>query len=78
MNHGIPQEVAAAAKVVFTVAPAERAAVTRSPPEKAWGFEENHWEEDGSELNEEFVWCRDQELKLKMEGIQPIGYSNFR
>ncbi|KAF7814225.1 1-aminocyclopropane-1-carboxylate oxidase [Senna tora] len=81
VNHGIPREVMdssrEAAKAIFEVSPEKRAAVTRSPPEKPWGFEEFHWEEDGSELSEEFVWCRDRELELKMEGIWPIGYSNF-
>lgn len=82
VNHGIPREVMAtsreAAKALFQVSQEKRAAVTRSPPEKPWGFEEYHSEEDGSELSEEFVWGRDHDLKLNMEGIWPIGYSNFR
>ncbi|KAK4267407.1 hypothetical protein QN277_024193 [Acacia crassicarpa] len=81
VNHGVPRELMTssreAARAIFQVSPEERAAVTRSPPEKPWGFEEYHSEEDGSELSEEFVWCRDHDLKLKMEGILPIGYSEF-
>ncbi|XP_028783606.1 1-aminocyclopropane-1-carboxylate oxidase 4-like [Neltuma alba] len=81
VNHGVPRELMASsrevAQAIFQVPPEKRATVTRSPPEKPWGFEEYHSEEDGSELSEEFVWCRDHDLKLKMEGISPVGYSKF-
>lgn len=86
LNHGIPpQLVAAAADAaggIFLIPSGKRAAVTRSL-EKPWGFEEYHAgeeeeEELGSELSEEFVWCNDEELTLKMEGIWPIGYPKFR
>jgi len=86
INHGIsPGIVAAAVEVaggIFTVPPEMRDAVTRSP-EKPRGFEEYHdeveEEEEVKELNEEFIWCKnDEELKLKLEGIWPIGYPNFR
>ncbi|PPS05647.1 hypothetical protein GOBAR_AA14999 [Gossypium barbadense] len=50
-------------------------AVTRSP-EKLYGFEEVH-EEDEGEVSEEFVWCKAKALELAMEGIWPVGYSNF-
>ncbi|KAK7255451.1 hypothetical protein RIF29_28861 [Crotalaria pallida] len=83
VNHGIPRELmvstAEAAEGIFDLPPGKRAAVTRSS-EKPWGFEVYHAgeeEEMGSELSEEFVWCKDEELKLKMEGIWPIGYPNF-
>lgn len=85
INHGIsPGIVAAAVEVaggIFTVPPDMRDAVTRSP-EKPRGFEEHDdevEEKEGRELNEEFIWCKnDEELKLKLEGIWPIGYPNFR
>ncbi|KAK7381686.1 hypothetical protein VNO80_00232 [Phaseolus coccineus] len=80
LNHGIPSQlVDSAAKDaagVFQVPHAKRAAATRSP-EKPWGFEEYHAGEEEEEGSEEFVWCNEEELKSKMEGILPIGYPNF-
>ncbi|KAM3747537.1 hypothetical protein ACB098_05G042100 [Castanea mollissima] len=80
VNHGIPGETIraalAAATGVFWVPPEKKAAVTRSL-ERPYGFEEGHGEEGESDLSEEFVWCRDEGLKLEMEGIWPVGYSNF-
>ncbi|KAF1870187.1 hypothetical protein Lal_00017768 [Lupinus albus] len=77
VNHGIPRELmvltAESALGIFDVAAEKRAAVMMTE-EKAWGFEE---EGMGSELSEEFVWCIDEELKLKMEAILPIGYPKF-
>ncbi|XP_031255763.1 1-aminocyclopropane-1-carboxylate oxidase-like [Pistacia vera] len=79
VNYGIPSELIksalAIAAGVFRVSPEKRATVTRSP-EKPYGFEEVHGEEE-SEMSEEFVWCRDENLKLEMEGIWPLGYSKF-
>ena len=64
-------------KGVFRVSPEKRTTATRSP-ENSYGFEEYHVEEEGSaELNEGFVWYGDEDLKLKMEGIWPTGYSSF-
>ncbi|EXB74573.1 hypothetical protein L484_026270 [Morus notabilis] len=79
-NHGISAEIvrsvqAAAAAGIFAASPEKKAAVTRSP-EMAYGFEEGHGEEGESE-SEEFVWSRDEVLKSVMEGIWPLGYSNF-
>lgn len=80
VNYGIPSELIksalAAATGIFQVSPEKRAAVTRSP-EKPYGFEEVHGEEE-IEMSEEFVWCRDENLMLEMEGIWPQGYSKFR
>ncbi|QCE02317.1 Isopenicillin N synthase-like [Vigna unguiculata] len=80
LNHGIPSQLvdsaAADAARVFQVPHAKRAAATRSP-EKPWGFEEYHAGEEEEEGSEEFVWCNEEELKSKMEGIWPIGYPNF-
>ncbi|WVZ17493.1 hypothetical protein V8G54_010475 [Vigna mungo] len=30
------------------------------------------------EIPSQLVWCNEEELKLKMKGIWPIGYANFR
>lgn len=84
-NHGISSElvrsVLAKATGIFGVPPEKRVKVTRSP-EKPYGFDEVHGEEIEieieSELSEEFVWSMDEGLKLQMEGILPLGYSNFR
>lgn len=81
VNYGIPPEsmsaALAAATGIFHVPSEKKAAVTRSL-ERPYGFEEGHDEEGESELSEEFVWCRDEALKLEMEGVWPTGYSNFR
>lgn len=79
-NHGISAEIvrsvqAAAAAGIFAASPEKKAAVTRSP-EMAYGFKEGHGEEGESE-GEEFLWSRDEVLKSVMEGIWPLGYSNF-
>ncbi|KAF5466532.1 hypothetical protein F2P56_016450 [Juglans regia] len=80
VNYGIPPEsmsaALAAASGIFHVPPEKKAAATRSL-ERPYGFEEGHEEEGESELTEEFVWCRDEALKLEMEGVWPAGYSNF-
>ncbi|KAG5021366.1 hypothetical protein JHK85_017708 [Glycine max] len=80
LNHGIPLQlmaaVAEAAGGIFEVPPTNRASATRSP-EKPWGFEEYHAGEEVGDGSEEFVWCNDNELNSKMEGIWPIGYPNF-
>ncbi|KAK9281150.1 hypothetical protein L1049_004044 [Liquidambar formosana] len=79
VNHGIPSDlirsVSIAAGGIFQVPPEKKVAVSRSP-EKLYGFEEAHGEEE-DEMSEEFVWCRDEGLKIEMEGIWPVGYSNF-
>ncbi|OMO66572.1 hypothetical protein COLO4_30498 [Corchorus olitorius] len=79
VNYGIPGEsirsALAAATGIFQLPPEKRKAVTRSP-EKLYGFEEVHGEEEG-EVSEEFVWSRSESLKLEMEGIWPLGYSKF-
>ncbi|KAL5822740.1 hypothetical protein ACOSQ4_020640 [Xanthoceras sorbifolium] len=86
VNYGIPSEVikstSSAAAGIFRLPSDKRAAIRRSP-ERAYGFEEVHWEEEeedddnDSELSEEFVWCRNECLKLEMEGIWPLEYSKF-
>ena len=80
-NHGVPPELLRAARVaaaagVFAVPPERRAAVTRSP-EVPFGFEEDGGEERESGESEEFVWSVDEGFKSVMEGIWPLGYSNF-
>ncbi|XP_019192929.1 PREDICTED: flavonol synthase/flavanone 3-hydroxylase [Ipomoea nil] len=81
INHGIPsdliQSVLSAGGAVFRIPREMKATATRSP-EKLWGFEEVHAEDD-REASEEFVWCKDDQIFNKqMEGIWPLGYSNFR
>ncbi|MBA0812282.1 hypothetical protein Gohar_026262 [Gossypium harknessii] len=84
VNYGIEGEcirsALAAAAGIFQLPLEKRRAVTRSPPEKLYGFEEAHGEkeEEGEgKVSEEFVWCRGAGLKLEMEAIWPVGYSNF-
>ncbi|XP_041002058.1 1-aminocyclopropane-1-carboxylate oxidase-like [Juglans microcarpa x Juglans regia] len=83
VNHGIPPETfgaaSAAAAGLFHHVPLEKKAVVTRSLERLYGFEEGHGEEgESDELSEEFVWsCRDEDLKLRMEGIWPVGYSNF-
>ncbi|XP_059644390.1 jasmonate-induced oxygenase 1 [Cornus florida] len=79
VNHGIPCDVIRSALVagagIFQIPPEKKAVMSRLP-ENSFGFEEFHGEEE-REMSEEFVWCRDESLKLEMEGIWPLGYSNF-
>ncbi|CAL5373821.1 unnamed protein product [Camellia sinensis] len=79
VNHGITREQFASVSMsgagIFRLSPEKKAVVSRSP-EKPYGFEEFHGEVE-SEMSEEFVWCRDQGLKLEMEGVWPLGYSKF-
>ncbi|GMI93777.1 downstream target of AGL15-4 [Hibiscus trionum] len=78
VNYGIQAEcirsALASAAGIFQLPPEKRSAVTRSP-EKLYGFEEVHGEEDGE--GEEFVWCKGEVLKSAMQTIWPVGYSNF-
>lgn len=79
INHGVPEEliksVLAAGDGIFGISREKRKIATRSL-ERPYGFEEFHGEEEKG-MNEEFVWCRDESLKMDMEGIWPLGYSNF-
>ncbi|KAL6996425.1 hypothetical protein U1Q18_006554 [Sarracenia purpurea var. burkii] len=80
VNHGITREfirsVLTAGVGIFRLPPEKKAVVSRSP-EKSYGFEGEFQGDDEREMSEEFVWCRDRGLKLEMEGIWPLGYSNF-
>lgn len=80
VNHGIPcnliRSVTTAAAGVFRISPEKKATVSRSQ-EKIYGFEEIHEEDESEMSSEEFVWGRDENLKLEMEGIWPLAYSNF-
>ncbi|GAV61269.1 DIOX_N domain-containing protein [Cephalotus follicularis] len=79
VNYGISSDfvrmVMSEAAGIFRLSPENKAIVTRSP-ERQYGFEEVQGEEEG-ELSEEFLWCRDEGLNMEMEGIWPVGYSNF-
>ncbi|WCJ40857.1 downstream target of AGL15-4 [Euphorbia peplus] len=76
VNYGISSDsiklVLALAAGVFSTPPEKRAAVMRSP-ERAYGFEEVHGEEE----SEEFVWCRDKNLKLHMEAMSIWPHSDY-
>ncbi|XP_077228608.1 downstream target of AGL15-4 [Tasmannia lanceolata] len=83
VNHGISSDligsVKASAAGIFRIAPEKREIISRSN-ERRYGFEEFSSEEE-EEMSGEFFWCRDDEeegLKSAMEGIWPLGYSNFR
>ncbi|XAR67680.1 Aminocyclopropanecarboxylate oxidase [Bertholletia excelsa] len=79
VNHGITREqirsATAAGAGIFNLPPEKKVRVSTSP-EKPYGFEEFQGETD-RETSEEFVWSRDEGLKREMEGIWPLGYSNF-
>ncbi|CAA2965469.1 flavonol synthase flavanone 3-hydroxylase-like [Olea europaea subsp. europaea] len=79
INHGISKDfiksVLAAGADIFGISPEKKKIAARSP-ERLFGFEEIHGEEE-DETNEEFLWHRDEAFKAEMEGIWPIGYSNF-
>ncbi|XP_009759319.1 gibberellin 3-beta-dioxygenase 4-like [Nicotiana tabacum] len=80
VNHGISgdliKSVFSVADGVFRISSEGKAKLTRSS-ENPYGFEEFHGEED-RETSEEFVWCRgDQNFNKEMEGVWPIGFSNF-
>ncbi|KAB5574279.1 hypothetical protein DKX38_001473 [Salix brachista] len=82
VNFGIPGEfirsVSVTAAGIFQLPPEKKEAVSRSL-ERPYGFEEVHGDhqEAESEVSEDFVWCKDESLKVDMEGIWPTGYSNF-
>ncbi|KAL0341976.1 UNVERIFIED_CONTAM: hypothetical protein Scaly_1860200 [Sesamum calycinum] len=61
---------------VFEIPSEKKKKVARSP-ERRYGFEEIHGEEEIKDQSEEFLWCGDDAMRLEMEGIWPIGYSNF-
>lgn len=84
VNHGIEidliRSVAKAGGGIFQISPELKGKVSRSA-EKTYGFVEIHGgegEEEERETSEEFVWSRDEDLKVEMEGIWPAAYSNFR
>ncbi|KAL3840858.1 hypothetical protein ACJIZ3_025449 [Penstemon smallii] len=86
INHGISREliklVLDLGGGIFEISPVKKRAVVRSPPERRYGFEEIHGEEEMNssikDESEEFVWCGEESMKLEMEGIWSSGYySNF-
>ncbi|KAL0319300.1 UNVERIFIED_CONTAM: protein SAWADEE HOMEODOMAIN1 [Sesamum angustifolium] len=80
INHGISRDfiklVLDLAGGVFEIPSEKKKKVARSP-ERRYGFEEIHGEEEIKDQSEEFLWCGDDAMRLEMEGIWPIGYSNF-
>lgn len=79
VNHGINdlliRFVAEFGGKIFELPYEEKKAVSRSS-DRMYGFVESNGDE--KETSEEFVWCRDDELRAKMEAIMPLQYSNFR
>lgn len=80
VNHGIGRGERRAALVasggVFGLGPEEKKKVTRGSGEREFGFEEVQDHGEG-EVSEEFVWGRNEKLRLEMERAWPLGYSNF-
>ncbi|GJS86787.1 1-aminocyclopropane-1-carboxylate oxidase 5-like protein [Tanacetum coccineum] len=78
VNHGINdlliRFVAEFGGKIFELSNEEKQAVLRSS-DRMYGFVESN--DDEKETSEEFVWCRDDELRAKMEAIMPLQYSNF-
>jgi len=83
IHHGISpdllESVINGATRIFRVPLKQKRTLVRSP-EMPFGFEEVSGEQEEilSEMSEEFVWGRSSDFKLKMEGIWPTDYSNFR
>ncbi|KAL0354632.1 UNVERIFIED_CONTAM: hypothetical protein Sradi_3910100 [Sesamum radiatum] len=80
INHGISRDfiklVSDLAGGVFEIPPEKKKKVARSP-ERRYGFEEIHGEDEIKDQSEEFLWCGDDAMRSEMEGIWPDGYSNF-
>ncbi|KAK4427941.1 hypothetical protein Salat_1563100 [Sesamum alatum] len=82
INHGISRDfiklVLDSVGGVFEIPPEKKKRVARSP-QRRYGFEEIHGEEEIRDQGEEFLWCcGDEAMRLEMEGIWPNGYSNLR
>ncbi|XP_059303183.1 gibberellin 20-oxidase-like protein [Lycium ferocissimum] len=80
VNYGITgdliKSVLSVGEGIFGISNEGKAKLIRSC-EKPYGFEELHGEEE-REMSEEFVWYRgDQNFNKEMEGIWPLGFSNF-
>ncbi|KAL1538309.1 non-hem dioxygenase in morphine synthesis N-terminal [Salvia divinorum] len=80
INHGISPDlmglVLFLAGGIFQISPEKKKTAARSP-ERRYGFEEIHGEEEIRDQSEEFLWCDEAAMKLEMEGIWPFGFSNF-
>ncbi|KAH6800498.1 hypothetical protein C2S52_000962 [Perilla frutescens var. hirtella] len=82
INHGISPDlmrlVLFLAGGIFQIPPEKKKTAARSP-ERRYGFEEIHGEDEiRDQSHEEFLWCDEAEMRLEMEGIWPFGFSNFR
>lgn len=80
LNHGIPSDIIGSVlnsgAEIFQLSTEKKAIVSRSS-ERPYGFVDFRGEEE-RETSEEFVWCREEALRLEMEGVWAIDYSNFR
>ncbi|KAL7099912.1 hypothetical protein ACP275_09G116300 [Erythranthe tilingii] len=79
-NHGISRDliklVLFLAAGIFEISPEKKKMVARSP-ERRYGFEEIHGEDEIRDQSEELLWCGEEAMRLEMEGIWPLRYSNF-
>lgn len=81
VNHKISRELIGSVSKdaldgIFGMSTEKKETVSTSP-ENWCGFEAFHGNEAETEVTEEFVWGRDEGLKFVMDGIWPLGYSNF-
>ncbi|KAL3631936.1 hypothetical protein CASFOL_024920 [Castilleja foliolosa] len=80
INHGISPDliklVLFLAAGIFEISPEKKRTAARSP-ERQYGFEEFHGDDEIRDESEEFLWCRDESMILEMEKVWPFGYSNF-
>lgn len=81
INHGISPDlmglVLFLAGGIFQIPHEKKKTVARSP-EKRYGFEEIHGDDEIRDQSEEFLWCDEAAMRSEMEGIWPFGFSNFR
>ncbi|KAK6124685.1 hypothetical protein DH2020_041568 [Rehmannia glutinosa] len=71
-NHGISRDliklVLFLGAAIFEISPEKKKAVARSP-ERRYGFEEIHGEEEIRDQSEEFLWCGEKRMSQAMEKL---------
>ncbi|KAI7739948.1 hypothetical protein M8C21_029350 [Ambrosia artemisiifolia] len=79
VNHGISDQLVRAVSNygagMFELSQEKKAVLSRSGDHRMYGFVEFYDEE--KETGEEFVWCRDDEFKSKLEAVLPHQISNL-
>ncbi|KAI3789756.1 hypothetical protein L2E82_02560 [Cichorium intybus] len=80
VNHGISNQlVRSVAKYgarIFELPPEKKVVMTRSA-DRMYGFDFEEFNGEEKQTSEEFVWCRDDELRSELEANLPSQYSNF-